>query len=282
MKKILVPIDFSEHSTYATEVAADMAKTYDAEIIFLHMLGLSEAIFTRDESQSFLEAQFYMKLAKKRFKEFLDKPFLKNIKTSQTVQNYKVFEEVNAVAKENNADLIVMGSHGSDGLSEIFVGSNTEKVVRTSEVPVLVIKRPSPDFKVERVVLGLDFQIETMPAYHKAERFFASMKAEVHLVHVNLPGINFMSTKEIQSKIDMFLGVAHHNGLPRNMQIAQISSYSVEEGMYNHAKNIDADLISVITHGRKGLAHFFKGSIGEALANHTELPVMTFKHNAAL
>ena len=48
MKKILVPIDFSDFSDNAMEVAANLAKKFNAEIIVLHMLGLSEAIFTKD------------------------------------------------------------------------------------------------------------------------------------------------------------------------------------------------------------------------------------------
>jgi nucleotide-binding universal stress UspA family protein len=70
MKKILVPLDFSEHSEYALEVAATLAKKHSAEIRVLHMMGLSEAVYTNDESQKFAEAQYYMRLAKKRFDTF--------------------------------------------------------------------------------------------------------------------------------------------------------------------------------------------------------------------
>ncbi len=75
MKGILIPVDFSEHSEYALEVAALMAKKIEADLFILHMLGLSEAIFTKNESQEFMQAQYYMKLAKKRFDSFLDKPY---------------------------------------------------------------------------------------------------------------------------------------------------------------------------------------------------------------
>lgn len=77
MKKILVPIDFSEHSEYALRVAATIAKQQQAEIIVIHMLGLSEAIFTKDEAQETAEAIYYLKLAEKRFSTFLDTDFPK-------------------------------------------------------------------------------------------------------------------------------------------------------------------------------------------------------------
>ncbi|HZJ20674.1 MAG TPA: universal stress protein [Pricia sp.] len=277
MNKILVPVDFSEHSEYALEVAATLARKQKAEIVVLHMMGLSEAVLTKDDSQEFMELQYYMKMAKKRFDMFFNRPWLKDIKLTQMVLNYKVFSEINNVAKEQDIDLIVMGSHGTGGLSEIFVGSNTEKVVRTSEVPVLVIKKRIPGFKIQKVVFGFDFQIENVPAYLKALQLFRSLKADVHLVHVNLPGINFMSTTEIQAEINKFLRVAHHGDLPNTVQVKQISDYLVERGMYGYAKEIDADLIAIPTHGRSGLAHFFLGSIGEDLVNHANLPVMTFR-----
>ncbi|WP_413997310.1 universal stress protein [Maribacter sp. 2307ULW6-5] len=277
MNRILVPVDFSEHSANALEVAAQLAKKTNAEIMVVHMLGISDAVLTKDESQSFMEAKFYMKLAKKRFAEFLDKPYLKDLKITETVQNYTVFTEIGQIAKENGAELIVMGSHGTSGLSEIFVGSNTEKVVRSAEVPVLVIKKQRSDFKMEKVVFAFDFRVESTEAYHRAVNFFSQMKAQLHLVHVNLPGVQFMNTTEIQKDIDGFIRVAHHGELPAHIHVAMVSDYSVEDGVYNYAKKVDADAITITTHGRSGLAHFFKGSIGEDIANHVDLPVMTFK-----
>ena len=277
MKKILVPVDFSEHSEYALEVAATLAKKQNADIVLLHMLGLSEAVFTKDDSQEFMEAQFYMKLAKKRFNEFLNKSYLKGIKVTETVQNYKIFSEINEVAKEQDIDLIVMGSHGTGGLSQIFVGSNTEKVVRTSDVPVLVIKEQIPNLEIKKVVFGFDFQIENIKTYRTAINLLFTLGADVHLVHVNLPGLKFTSTTEIEEEIAKFLRVAHHDNLAGNLKTHSVSDYYVETGVYNFAKKIGADVIAVATHGRSGLAHFFKGSIGEDMANHAEMPVITFK-----
>ena len=56
-----------------------------------------------------------------------------------------------------------------------------------------------------------------------------------------------------------------------------VSDYSIEKGILNFANVIGADLIAVATHGRKGLSHFFEGSVSEDIANHSTLPVMTFK-----
>ncbi|MBT8269949.1 MAG: universal stress protein, partial [Bacteroidia bacterium] len=127
MKKIIVPIDFSEHSEYALEAAAIIAQKHDAELLALHMLEISDAILTHNTGEQQSKAFFLLKLAEKRFDQFLEKDYLNGIKITPIVKHFKVFSEVNDVAKEQNADLIVMGSHGASGVKEFFVGSNTEK-----------------------------------------------------------------------------------------------------------------------------------------------------------
>ena len=278
MDKILVPVDFSDYSEYALQTAAVIAKQQEAEIIVLHMLGLSEAVLTKDESQEVAEAMYYMKLAEKRFDTFLDKEYLKGIKVHETVQNYKVFSEINQAAHENNVDLIVMGSHGVSGFTEeVFIGSNTEKVVRTSDIPVLVIKNPGVDFKMEEVVFACDFKIENIRPYRNAMTLFKSMGANVHLLYVNLPGERFKSSQQMEEKVKEFLFKADAGSLDMHDKVVYYSDYSVENGVFNFSNKIGANIIAIPTHGRRGLAHFFNGSIGEDIANHADKPVMTFK-----
>lgn len=277
MKKILVPVDFSQHSEYALEVAAAFAKAHDAEILLLHMLGLSEAVYSKNEGQSVAEAVYFMKLAEKRFKEFEGKAYLEDVRVSEVVQNYKHFTEINDVAEEQDADIIVMGSHGSRGISEVFVGSNTEKVVRTSTVPVLVIKQQIEDFKVEKVVFACDFKTENVLAYRGAMRLFESLGAKVDLVYVNTPGDSFRTTKQIEQRAEEFLTIAEFNVHTHPEHIEYLSGHTVEQAIYDYADKINADALAIPTHGRKGLAHFFMGSIGEDIANHATRPVFTFK-----
>jgi nucleotide-binding universal stress UspA family protein len=277
MKKILIPIDFSDFSENALEVAASLAKKLDADLVVLHMLGLSEAVFTKDEAQEFMEAQYYMRLAKKRFDAFLDKPFLKGVRIFETVQNYKDFNEINNLVKEQDIDLVVMGSHGASGLSGLFIGSNTEKVVRTCDIPVLVIKKQRKDFEIKNAVFASDFEVENITAYKRALEFFRMFGAKVHLVYVNRPNQYFKSTNEIKKQIELFMSIAHHNNVPDDRRVVIVNDYSIEEGLYNFAFKVKANIIALPTHGRKGLAHFFKGSIGEDIANRANLPVITFK-----
>ena len=273
MKNILVPVDFSEPSAYALEVAAKIAKLQDADITVLHMLGLSEAVLTKDEIQEYQEAQYYMGLARKRFKIFLDLPYLKGIKVHQLVQNYKIFSELNNVARELNIDLIVMGSHGTSGFRQFFVGSNTEKVVRTSEVPVLVIKNQDSNFTIKKILFAGSFAEDSVLAYKNAKAFAEKFSAKLSLLYINTPYANFLSTSEMEERISNFMSKAGGS----HEKVTIYNDFSVEEGIFNYAKSGDFNILSMATHGRKGLSHFFIGSVGEDCANHANFPVLTFK-----
>jgi nucleotide-binding universal stress UspA family protein len=276
MKKIIVPIDFSEHSEYALEAASNIARKYNSELIVLHMLELSNAILTAGSTALNEEAVFYLKLADQKFKTFLDKPYLEGIKVTPIVKHFKVWNEVNDVAIEHNANLVVMGSHGASGIKEVLVGSNTEKVVRHSDIPVLVIKHNPILFDFENGVFASDFSKDSVAAYLKAKTIFDTLGAKMHLVYVNSPDGNFRSSSEIDKRIADFLKKADGD-LKYLSAVNIVSGYTIENGILNFANVIGADIIAIATHGRKGLAHFFEGSISEDLANHSTLPVMTFK-----
>ena len=276
MKRILVPVDFSIFSEYALEVAARLAKRNKAELVVFHMLGISESVFVANEAAEKAEAKYYLSMAKERFGTFLDKDYLKGVKITEIIQNYKVFSEINELSKEIGIDLIVMGSHGSKGLSEFFVGSNTEKVVRTSTVPVLVIKQRRPHFKIANVVFACDFKIENLYAFIHAVKLFTEYEAKINLVYVNRPNEYFITKTELDKRISYFMSKVRDQSL-ENIEVAYVTDYSIEHGIMEYCKKIQADLVAIPTHGRKGWAHFFVGSLGEKMANHAHLPVMTFR-----
>lgn len=272
MKTIIVPIDFSEQSEYALKVAASLAKKHSSEILVLHMLELNEAVLTSSEGFHPEQTVFFIKLAEKRMREFLDKDYLKDVRITPIIKHFKVFGEVNDVAGKHGAELVVMGSHGTDGLKEIFVGSNAEKVVRHAEIPVLVIKSEMEDFKVEDFVFACDFRTENLVAFQRAMDFCEKLSAKLHLVYINTPGDDFLSNEDIYMKVTEFL---QKSGVGKEVEI--YNDYSVERGVLNYSESIKADVIGIPTHGRKGLSHFFMGSIGEDIANHSKIPVITFK-----
>jgi nucleotide-binding universal stress UspA family protein len=276
MKTIIVPIDFSEHSEYALRTAAKLAKQHNAKIYALHMLEMSTVALTASDELLGQQAVYFMKLAEKKFNDFLVKDYLKDVDVVPVIKHFKVFSEVNDVAKEHNADIIIMGSNGASGMQEMFIGSNTERVVRSSDIPVLVVKSKEADINFDVIVLACDLTEESVESYINTRKMFADTASKIHLVNVNLPNESFQSTPELEEMAVNFFTKAEGN-LDRLVDLSYVSDYTIEDGILNFSNKVKADLIIVPTHGRKGLEHFFKGSVGEDVVNHSTLPVLTIK-----
>lgn len=277
MKKILVPTDFSEHAVHALKVAAQLAKRYKGEIFLLHMLELPLQLVGSGSpiggsSQNLPEALYFMKLAKKRFADILHEPFLDGIKVHETVEFHQAFEGIMEVSEKYHCDLIVMGSHGASGFREMFIGSNTEKVVRNSSIPVLVIKNEHPHFIVNDFVFATDCEMDNKHTLRQAIKFAEKIEAKMHLVYINTAN-NFRTSEEANKCLTDFIKGEDI----KDYSFTVWNDVTVENGILNFAQNIGAGLIGISTHGRKGLAHFFNGSISEDLVNHAQRPVVTFK-----
>lgn len=276
MKKIIVPIDFSEHSENALKAAALIAKKTNATLVALHMLDIQD--FNLSESASYQQEKmvFFLKLAEKKIKTFLEKDYLKEIKTVPIIKHYKIFSEINDIAKEIEADLIVMASHGASGLKEFFMGSNTEKVIRYAEIPVLIIKNELKDIELNNLVYATDFSEKSIPAYQKMLETLDFLEAKKHLLYVNLPSENFKTSPEMDTLAHQFLMKAEGN-TDRLINVNFVCARTIESGIINFSNSVGADVIAIATNGRKGLAHIFSGSISEDLSNHAALPIITFK-----
>lgn len=276
MKTILVPVDFSKPSENALKVAAQLANKNNAKIIVLHVVELAESLFGTDQfNVDNQEVMFFMKMAKKRFSKFLEKPFLNNVNIEDQVEIGPTSYMITKTIKENNIDFVVMGSVGASGLKEVLIGSNTEKIVRNSSVPVLVVKKEMENFNIKQVLFASNFELENLKSFRKAKEFSNQFEAKMKLLYVNLPGNQFYSTEEIREQMRVFLNKAE---VPYTTDDVMIyNDYTIELGVLNAAKEAKADLIAMPTHGRRGLSHFFNGSVGEDVVNHSTLPVITFK-----
>lgn len=276
MKTILIPVDFSSTSHRALEIGADIAKRIEAKLVLIHMAGLEEGL--NNKNNSFEQAIYFSKVVGKKFEELNELPFLDGVLVEPVLQKHLDFENIDDFASEIDASLIVMGSQGSKGLSEILKGSNAEKVVRHSTVPVLVVKDNDLNFAAERIVYASDFSKETVSAYQRVQSVATLLGATIEHLYVNLPGNEFKSTSEMdETLINFFRATNHPDPVTALASVNRYADYSVEEGVMNYASVSGTDIIAIPTHGRTGLSHLFNGSISEDIANHASMPVLTVK-----
>jgi len=275
MKRILVPVDFSKEAESAAKVAASIARRTGSEIFLVHMLELPVTTIDPAEMNTMnSEPQiiYFMKLAHEKFEKFKQLPFFDGLRVIESIQFQHAFSGIIAESEKNKIDLIVMGSQGASGLQEMFIGSNTEKVVRRSKVPVLVIKKGVNDFVVNDLIFASDFNKESKSTFHRVIEFAKLFDAKIHLLYINTIH-NFNTTKNIESRMIHFMDDFEVDNYSTNIY----NDISVETGILSFARDIEADLIALNTHGRSGLSQLFNGSIGQELANHALRPVITFK-----
>lgn len=274
MYKILVPVDFSKKSEFAVKMSAQIGKKIKSEIHLLHLVELPSGIVDMGAGSNFSIPASMMYLRKVKEKIIhLKNTFFDNdhiIKYSIKFEN--PFEGIRNYTQKNNINLIVMGSKGVSDFEEMIIGSNTEKVVRTSNIPVVVVKTDNDKFKFKKLVFASNFDDENKAAFLDFLAFAKKFNSQIHLLKINTIS-NFESSYTTHKKIKDFV-----KGF--NLKKKTISIYndaSVVKGIINFVKEIDADVIALTTHGRSGLSSLFNGSIAKSISKNVLRPVITFK-----
>jgi nucleotide-binding universal stress UspA family protein len=273
MKKIIVPCDFSKPAVNAFRFALDIAEQSRGKVYLLHVIELPVMYDSVLMPSLYFENDLYKELkenAEKQFKKLLAKYPAEVAKVNTEVTFGPIYTLIINCAKEKEADLIVMGTQGANGLKEIFIGSNAEKIVRTSPVPVIVLKN---NFKgpinniVFPNVLEQEGQEDLVLKVKALQNFY---KAHLNIVWINTP-LNFSNDKVTRAKLEAFA----KRFMLKNYSLHIYNYTDGEEGILHFANEINADMIAIGTHGRRGLNHLLKGSLTENLVNHSNYMIWT-------
>jgi nucleotide-binding universal stress UspA family protein len=281
MKKILVPTDFSSEADFALEVAASIAARTGATIELLHVVeDLPYQTFSPAGDyipQDSMDKVFVKKLIEKAHEQLhsrMQSKKLADIALTREVKVGNVFKHVGQSISEEKVDLIVMGTKGASGLHEILVGSNTEKVVRFAKCPVLSVREKPQVFDLKNVVLAVNFEENYTSFLNRLKEWQELFGFTLHILHVNTP-LNFDTTSSVDEKMSRF-SRKHHL---QNYTFTILNEYSYEEGIIGFAKKTKADMIVMLTHGRRGFSFFLDGSVTSSMVNHANIPVMSYKIN---
>ncbi|MBE7660168.1 universal stress protein [Tenacibaculum finnmarkense genomovar finnmarkense] len=274
MKKILLPIDFSKHSKYAAKLTAKIAKKTAGEIHLIHMIELPSGF--RDMGSganiSIPESMLYIQMIKEKLLDYKNTFFADFDNVYHSIRFQNPYEGIRDYAKKINANLIIMGSKGQTALEEIIIGSNTEKTVRNSEIPVIITKKDNDNFKLKKLVFASSFENKETKAFEGFLEFAAKFKSKIYLLKINTPD-NFENTSDSKKRIETFIEpykIGNHT-------IKVYNDTSIQDGILNFSNENNVDLVSLATHGRSGLSLLFNSSISIDLSKNVLKPILTFK-----
>ena len=259
VQHILVPVDFSECSIHAWESAKILARQYEASIHLYHHLPIGVQPVVLEEVKRQLQ-HLAAGAGELQVQTVCEEGAL-----YQTLQQY---------VHKHGIDLVVMGSHGASGKNEFFIGSNTQKVVRTLHRPVLIVKDKPLSTGLNKVVFASGFNTHDRPAFLQFKALVLPWLPEIHLVAImtsSLFDAPYVVTKEAMKQFQKLASpLASHLHVYRD--------FSVEQGIRNLSEELDADLVCISNHFRHPVKRTLVGSNVEALVNHAGMPVLTIDY----
>lgn len=275
MKKILLPCDFSRTAEEAFRFAVKIADKNKSEI---HVLYVIDSSFSNNSASEISHVASFNGVFMQRIEEQLHEKFFAlkskhnadHIPTFFSIQLGLLPQNIEKYIKEKQIDLVTMGTNGASGLKELFVGSNTEKIIRNAKIPVVAVPLGSNTDTISDIIFPVD-PADDPANYLQELRFIQNLfHAKLQMLWINTPNI-FKSDGEALDDLREFAEEYQLYNYKLNIR----SDHTEQDGILRFASEINATLIFMPTHSRKGLAHWLTGSITENVVNHVQCPVWT-------
>lgn len=291
--KIIFPTDFSECANEAYEYALLIASMYKSELHIFHAFSTYSKSFGPEYSiPDTLEINSPYPA---ELKEYMDKYDAKyGIAENKIIKKYKAgyatAPTIIEYIKNNNIDLIVMGTHGRRGLRHMLLGSVTEEVLRKSKCNVLTVKKNDSKIQsIKHILIPTDFSKHAKNALIEGLQLVNMFEAKITLLHVieePIPPAYYLPANNIT--IETHLTAAKKNSLNHLSELVQDINKSesanidvieghVASSIKNYADNHEVDLIVMGAHGYTGLKHFLLGSTTEKMVRIASCPILIVK-----
>jgi len=280
MKKLLMATDLSARSDRALERAVRLATEHGAELTIVHVVD-------EDLPSSISDVQ--EKEAKQAIQEHIGSLTAGNgPHISIKVVFGRDYADILEMSEETEAGMIVLGMHREDAFKDMFRGTTVERIIRASNVPVLLVRNQAGE-PYRRVMVGVDFSIYSRRAVEFAAKLVPS--GEFYLVHAyDVPFKGFLYGHDTRREISN-----QHEAQFREMLEEELATFLaslepkapklervMQEGMVREVirqqlRQLKPDLLVIGTHGRTGVSHAFLGSVAEDLLRSPPCDVLAVK-----
>jgi len=271
MKNILVPTDYSVFAGYALDAALQFARRFDAHLHLIHVSIPARENLHFQTGEGGEKASTSVVTANRL--QQLIAPHT-DITCTTRVLTGSLPKTLASYVADHGIDLIIMGSHGASGKQEFFVGSNTQKVVRSVHCPVLILKEPLESIQFDKVVFASGFYPEDRPAFLAFKSLVKHFVPEIHLVTIHTSSLfdpPYVLSKEVLEDFQKLCA-------PFKSEVHIYRDFTVDQGIRSFSSDLNADLIGISNHQRHPIKRMLVGSNVEALVNHSHLPVLSIDY----
>jgi len=283
--KVLVPLDFSDAGIYALQASRKVADLFEGSVTPFHsyvpvsdipgpdMFGLETVPDSMGNSQEIEN------IHKEHLQEFAEEHVPVERLTEPIISIGNPSRTITEAAKD--FDIVVMNSHGRSGFSRFFMGSVSEKVLRTTHVPVLIVNKEKQLKSINRIMLTTDFSEHSKEAFPVTKQIALKTNAHIELTHI----VSFDPSnrdKPEDSVVTMRRQHLHVLAKEEFYDIGDmletkliISSDTPHEAILNENLNNPHDLVVMATVGRTGIDYLMMGSTTSNVVRHVKSPVLS-------
>ena len=274
--KILVPVGFSEQSLAALKQACLIAKIKKSEVIILSVIEEQSKISGLLIDNPFEEIRSKVKDKLDEISEMHSSKF--SVKVDSMVASGKIYEQIVEVSSMINANLIIMGTNGSPkGVIKKFIGSNAERVVRLSNIPVITIKENTSTENFDNIILPLDLGKETKEKVTFAIEYARYWNSTIRIVSVFLKD-NTNEKNILIKNLNQVSNFISNAGVKCTSELIEgEKKQSLGDFVINYEKKFDSDLIIIMTKKEELALSNNLSVTARYIIHNSKIPVMSIK-----
>lgn len=273
---ILVPLDFSPQSFIALSQSYNLARLTGTPIRLLHVIDQD---FFSSLTEGLLSQYNYGDTIREDLQNKLDEIAV-TIKTEQNIiattnlRTGKIYHEIIEESVDCSASLIIMGTMGSSTLMKKFLGSNASRVIREAECPVITIKGTEHRKGCENILLPLDLTKETKEKVTKTIELARLYKSNIHIVTIIESDDEYILNK-LERQMEQVKEFVEAAEIPCTTSC--IRNDNVAEGINEYAKQVNADLVVIMTQQELNFTDLFLGPKAQEVINLIDIPVLCIR-----
>ncbi len=272
-RNYLVPIDFRPESEIALDYAAHVAAKVGATLHLVYILEEESPwlkLVLKDDQRDMILRGAADKLDDTAGKSLSGKkiPFTTHIKQG------KVYEMIIETASETKADIIFMGRTDSSDMMKNFAGTNTMHIIKKANVPVITIRKKPEYFGCSHIILPLDLTKQTIIKASNAVAIARMLDARITIISILREDSKGKEIKFI-SKLDEIRTRLRSLDIACDVKLIKNSSDAPHKILNDTVREIEGDLVVIMTQQELNISEFFVGSVAQDIINLSDFPVLS-------